>query len=106
MNKHLIVIGVAVLLLVVGLSGCVNNPFSDESKFIGKWKYLGSTAWIFRKDGTCETPLGEGTYIIEKGKLTVDIGSIVVTYDYTFLDDNNKLHLDRSSKSFTLEREV
>jgi len=32
MNKHLIVIGTAVLLLVVGLSGCTSNDGFDIDK--------------------------------------------------------------------------
>ena len=35
MKKHLIVLGIAVLLLAVGLSGCNEiNPFSDDNKFV------------------------------------------------------------------------
>ena len=37
MNKHLIVIGTAVLLLAVGLSGCVEQDISD--KIIGVWEF-------------------------------------------------------------------
>lgn len=91
MKKQLIIIGMMILLLIVGLSGC-NDILNDKGKFVGKWSYLGSTAWIFRDDGTCQTPLGEGTYNVDKGKLIVEVDSIDVAYDYTFLDIDNKLN--------------
>lgn len=42
MNKKLLIVGIAVLLLVVGLSGCTNpfDPLSvDRAKLIGRWEY-------------------------------------------------------------------
>jgi len=35
MNKHLIVIGMTLMLLTVGLSGCVDN--SELNRYIGTW---------------------------------------------------------------------
>ena len=42
MKKQLIIIGIIVILLTVGLSGCNENNNtvqSDEEKIIGKWIY-------------------------------------------------------------------
>ena len=56
MNKHLIVIGVVIVLLAVGLSGCVDNPFqSEEDKLLGTWKATiddVTATMIFFSDGT------------------------------------------------------
>ena len=40
MNKHLIVIGIVVLLLAVGLSGCVSDE--DEPRIFGNMKLTSS----------------------------------------------------------------
>jgi hypothetical protein len=58
MNKHLIVIGTAVLLLVVGLSGCIETEDNEPSNsIVGLWKresdslhyqyYINGTRQIF-----------------------------------------------------------
>ena len=44
MNKHLIVIGVVILLLAVGLSGCNEEQSVDESNFIGSWSSVDFSA--------------------------------------------------------------
>jgi len=36
MNKKLIVVSIVILMLVIGLSGCIE---SDEDKFLGVWTY-------------------------------------------------------------------
>jgi len=57
MNKKrsiaLALLGIAVLLISVGLSGCTGNPFDDSSKFVGKWHILDTTDYFtFNADGT------------------------------------------------------
>ena len=62
MNKHLIVIGTAVLLLVVGLCGCMgdkveNNESSIVDKFIGTWKLVEQSYGTYDEiAGITETP--------------------------------------------------
>jgi hypothetical protein len=48
MNKKLIVIGIFVLFITVGLSGCFegNTKQDNTSKFIGKWKLVESSFGI------------------------------------------------------------
>ena len=46
MNKHLLVIGIAILLLAVGLSGCNEEQSVDESNFIGSWSSVDFSADI------------------------------------------------------------
>ncbi|UCD13109.1 MAG: hypothetical protein JSW60_05995 [Thermoplasmatales archaeon] len=36
MNKHIIILGIALLLLAVGLSGCTEQD--EKSRFIGAWR--------------------------------------------------------------------
>jgi len=47
-NKGILTIGIAVLLLSVGLSGCIEK--SDSDKIIGTWESTYGTKWIFRED--------------------------------------------------------
>ena len=44
MNKHLIILGISVLLLAVGLSGCDEEQCVDESNFIGLWSSVDFSA--------------------------------------------------------------
>ena len=38
MKKQLMIIGIIVILLTVGLSGCTNTTISDEERIIGTWR--------------------------------------------------------------------
>jgi len=53
MKKHLIVVGTAVLLLAVGLSGCeeINHLPSEEDRFVGTWKDEHGATITFFSDG-------------------------------------------------------
>jgi len=112
MNKHLIVIGTAVLLLVVGLSGCTDNVLNPEMNgFVGTWKYeyefLGGTVpeiITFFSDGTC-TGAGYPNYEIKDGKLVFIIYSegneMQFACDYIFSDNDNTLSLTTVGSSNT-----
>ena len=62
MKKHLIVIGSVVLLLVIGLCGCIedkveNNESSIVDKFIGTWKLVEQSYGTYDEiAGITETP--------------------------------------------------
>ena len=102
MKKHLIVIGMVVLLLAVGLSGCVD----EKSRFIGSWemKILSEnvTMYTFNSDGTCEmfSIHGNGTYKIKDGKLFINVieakyfSEDELIYEYHFYNDGDKLILE------------
>ncbi len=103
MKKHLIVIRTAVLLLAVGLSGCI----SDNDKFVGKWENsIGFVLYTFYDNGKYEGTVTEGTYKIENGKLICESdGGHTVSYHYTFSDDNNILILEGIGTSdYTLKK--
>jgi len=113
MNKHLFVIGTAVLLLAVGLSGCVEQDISD--KIIGVWEYdlMGNIiSYQFFKNGNLTTSVI--LLIDDNENITTSLGEYVITTDnismryplnnpgvnpstklfnYTFFDNDNKLEL-------------
>ena len=92
MAKHLIVIGTAVLLLVVGLSGCVDN--SKLSRYIGTWTAIeypkdqsNSSApleitWIFYNNGSMKS-------IVNLQDNTINNEVSPVWYNYA--QDDNEL---------------
>jgi len=98
MKKQIVILGIAILLIVVGLSGCFNSDNSELNKFIGKWKH-----------GTIQDDIiieflsnGKGIYQgnsveweIKDGKLVVDFTDrdIILTFDYEFLNNNQILIL-------------
>ena len=113
MNKHLIVIGTAVLLLAVGLSGCDENSSNvGENKFIGTWIHHESFSdgtWIFFDNGTAkivdylsdftdenDTFTAWSNYSVDDGKLCMTISqytNYTVCYDYEFSTGGNRLTL-------------
>jgi hypothetical protein len=100
MKKQLVIIGIIILLVSIGLSGCneVNNPIkSEKDKFVGTWLTDENvTGYIFFSDGT-------GSYAnivsiiweIKDGKLLVTIPSqdFTSTYSYVFLNNDKNLTL-------------
>ena len=97
MNKHLFVIGTAVLLLVVGLSGCdsiVSHP--DRDKFIGTWKSTINefNTYTLEGDGTLYYwGVKGGTWEVkDNNRLEFHYsgsgGSGTVAYEYEFKDSN------------------
>lgn len=102
--KKIIILLIAVLVVSVGLlSGCI----SDKDKFVGKWKNnLGVTIYTFYDDGTYKGTVTTGTYEIEDGKLICKTGSVVLSYEYEFIDDYNALILNGigGAGSYTLTK--
>ena len=85
MNKKLIIFGIVIILLIVGLSGCVN----EQNRFVGSWTSFGMTIFTFKPDGTYTSALTKGTYeIVKWGKL---YSQIPVTGLIIFLIDIVKL---------------
>ena len=69
MNKHLIVIGVVVLLLAVGLSGCNEGQSVDESNFIGSWSSVDFSAEYIENESEFNITM---TFFINNTVLTVN----------------------------------
>ncbi len=119
MNKHLlVVVGIIVLLLVVGLSGCTSNPPSnthnggnndnsdpvtnqdeqtqddiDRQRFIGTWLRDDGRTQILYVDGSKEID-GEfyGYWTVENNKLvTTNPEGDISYWIYEFYADGNKV---------------
>jgi len=116
MKKQLIIFGVIVLLITIGLSGCLENKSkSDEDKIIGTWAsselFQGSTrniSIIFLSNKTFETvstykgetKIGSGTWRIVDDKLEIDITKPTVSpsiNDYNFSNNFNTLTITDST---------
>jgi len=104
MNKHLIVLGIAVLLICVGLSGCEElntendgNTVSQSDRFIGTWKNEGNSYEIITlfSDGACSYLGISGFWELKDGKLVLDLytSGLTITYDYYFSEEYTKLNL-------------
>ena len=106
MNKHLLVSGIAVLIICVGLSGCTEQPnneddntISEYDRFVGTWMYeeIGGI-YIFSSDGTFSFDApgekNEGTYEIRDEKLWFtytfppELEGEVEGFDYSFSDND------------------
>jgi hypothetical protein len=98
MKKQLIIIGIIVLLITVGLSGCADkNNGEENNKFVGTWKdYPGySSSFTFSSDGTgiwVDSPMlwEEKDGILE---INPESNPVNMTYYYTFSDDYQILTL-------------
>jgi len=95
MNKHLITLGIAILLICVGLSGCLDG----ESKFVGTWSYgAAKDTRTFYSDGKYVVSDYDGTWELKDEKLHVIfsmpmLGEISKTYNYAFSNNDNTLTL-------------
>ncbi len=101
MKKHLIVIGIVVLLLVVGLSGCneISNPLTgnDDNRFVGTWKNEYGATITFFSDGTGSQTSVSFQWEIKDGKLVMDWiiegTKYSLVYNYSFSNNDTTLTL-------------
>ena len=113
MNKKNIIVGITVLLISVGLSGCQEE--SEESKFVGTWYtsadidpselnfFSNGTYTSFSQDHNISSTTGRGAFEIDMGKLvlTPDNSNTTITFDYGFTDDNAGLVLEILDTGFS-----
>jgi len=98
MNKHLVVIGMTLMLLAVGLSGCteISNPLTgnDDNRFVGTWKG-GYVTIVFFSDGEGSQGSMSFEWEIKDDKLvqTMYQGEISTVYNYQFSDNDKSLTL-------------
>jgi len=111
MKKQLMIVGIIVILLTVGLSGC--NEQSDEEKIIGTWTYsiiynnnTLNASYIFSSNKTLEIITSyinkvyttNGTWSFTDNKLLLTLeGQDTITSDYKFSNNNRKLTLTDGS---------
>lgn len=99
MKKLLILFGVAVMLICVGLSGCVDSQSlsSEEQRFVGTWDMEGmESPVIFHSNSQISGFFGE-EFEIKDGKLVILKRFAGVyrqeSYNYTFSNNDTKLIL-------------
>ena len=98
MTKHLITLSIAVLLICVGLSGCVESERGYlDSRFIGTWEDNTSGYLTFSPNGSYST-LGSGylvTWEVKNEKLIYKLGGGEPSErDFSFSNDNNTLTIE------------
>ena len=77
MKKQLIIVGIIVLLITVGLSGCTNEETETKYSIVGTWIERENTTnlMIFNNNRTytfiVENSIAEGTYTINSTDITV-----------------------------------
>jgi len=101
MKKQTMIVGIIVLLVTVGLSGCEEKSTDDTNKFIGTWRNLEDNStenlWTFYDNGTMkvianywngESNTSWGTFSVENNKLhmkSLHHGvEYTADYDYEF----------------------
>jgi len=103
MNKNLLILGVAALLIpVVGLSGCNeiigSKILTDGEKLVGTWTTDSpyDTLTLY-SSGKCKKFTYDGTWSIQNGKLVLIYAAgsnpHEYTYGYSFSNNNNTLTL-------------
>jgi hypothetical protein len=99
MKKQIVIVGLVILLIFVGLSGCTetNSLSAEEKKFVGTWIMQGpETIITFYSDGQMGGDLGQ-KYEIKDGKLAIlteiSGGYKQELYNYSFSDNETKLIL-------------
>ncbi len=126
MNKHLIVLGMAVLLICVGLSGCTNEDKSqdgtdasnDLAKFVGTWKsierdreytFYSNSSYLLSTTEYGGVSTSRGTYEVKDERLTLH-GLAVGPFMYSFSNNDNTLTLtdvdDGDSEVYTKQQIV
>ena len=106
MGKIAILLIVSMVIGIVFLSGCTDNPFvSEKNKLVGTWEeqLTSSTTLVFFSDGTCvsnshegaSTSSGEWELKDNKLVMTITFGEETTTsfWDYSFSNDDNILYL-------------
>jgi len=104
MKKQIMIVGIIVILLTVGLSGCNNTTISDEERIIGTWDVsmtsqgmnIREDRWEFHSDHTYETARSNGTWKITNNKLILTYTTqtqSTKTMDYVFSNNYNTITL-------------
>ncbi|KYK24404.1 hypothetical protein AYK24_06220 [Thermoplasmatales archaeon SG8-52-4] len=98
MNKRILIVGIAILLITVGLSGCSGNTSNDKNKFIGAWEsatQLNQKTTTFRSNGTGFDDDGPFEWKIKDGQLSIYWinRDNTIIFDYQFLDTEKGVRL-------------
>ncbi|MCJ7570951.1 MAG: hypothetical protein MUO82_03615 [Candidatus Thermoplasmatota archaeon] len=121
MKKQLMIVGIIVILLTVGFSGCTetsetNTNNKNKERILGTWLAYAISGtneseagtYTFFSNGTFLISSNRkiwGTYEITDEKFTISAEGDTVNYDYTFSDDGNKVKLKEESWTIILTRQ-
>ena len=100
MKKQIIIIGIFAMLLVVGLSGCINDSningetngepnvesnTSDEKRIVGVWEREDGRVFNYENDGSLHIVLAADnyTYWFENGYLYDSAENTTIQYKYS-----------------------
>ena len=94
MKKQIIVVlGIIFILLIVGLSGCVD----EENKIVGEWRDQDGDTHHFFSDGTYNSISGSttqsGMWELKDEKLVFTTSGGTITYNYSFSNNDKTLTL-------------
>ena len=115
MTKHLIAIGIAVLLICVGLSGCteIEGEIDIKESIKGQWgAYQSETSYVFTfyDDGTCKYSFGlyiMGKYYVVGDRLECHFEDVALVgdfqnfYDIEMPDDDTLILTTKGSGELT-----
>lgn len=105
LRKQLVIIGITLVLLTIGLSGCSDNNLSSKSnqeKILGNWiatlpESNETPIFIFYENGSYSIFIAEQTiwvkYTMTDTMLTVSMDSSSNTAEYYFSNNDNTLTL-------------
>jgi len=124
MKKQLIIVGIIILLVAVGLSGCTETTTKTEiDRFVGTWEtssgfspfnnissFMGSTT--FYKNGTGKSDFSDSLpeqfiYNILDGKITIallNFEELSIEYNYSFSENDTRLTFTNNENTFILEK--
>jgi thioredoxin-related protein len=109
-TKQMVIIGIIILLISVGLSGCTSNPLDTEKhKFIGTW--TNSTISVNRtiilfSNGSCSFSTLTGIWDLRQGKFVMEFPDSHLTYTFNYAFSNNDRTLSLSSAVTTSTTQV
>jgi hypothetical protein len=108
MKKQILIVGITLVLIAVGLSGCTDNNNSlksNDQKILGQWNAKWSTGseyiWGFYSNGSYVESNPSGNYATwynyamtdDKLVLSNKNGGNIATCEYSFSNNDNKLTL-------------
>lgn len=110
MKKQLVIIGIAILLISVGLSGCTDNndvPSKvNKEKILGQWtETIPNTPIMVIMnfftngsfyEGINETTVIWGIYTMTGKTIALQYGEVIHTVKYSFSDNDNTLTLNET----------
>lgn len=112
MNIKIYIISTILLLLLIGVSGCLN----EESRLLGIWETEdGATTFEFRDDETViisgtgpfdmASLIGTFNYTLSDQQITIFSGSLGVTLDYRFPESNRLILSNGQGASLILYKQ-